>query len=589
MQSISFRKVKSVAKDISVKSPPLWELILETMHVISRVVGGTLGPGGCPVLIERQEDGMPNIITKDGVTVYRSLGFANPTQHALMESARDASVRTADEAGDGTTTATILSEALVRYLGEYLKANPRVSSQKVLRQMEFCYRQRLEPTLRSWSSELALTPEVQKAVVMCSTNGDAELSKTVLECFAITGDAGNVTILEEGGPSGYRVEPLKGYSLGVGYEESCRRFVGNFINDEANGRVYLEKPAFILYFGEITDITMLFPLFKAIEAAQQEAEKRGETITNNYVVVATGFSDTVLAQLAGNFRHQNGVLKVFPVLLPKTPVHNSEMQTLHDIAALTGGTIFERLGRQLDKAKVTDLGQPLDYFEALRYRSNIVGHADGDLVIMRIEELERALLTPESKFEKMMLRERIAKLSGGIAKLTVIGPSTGEIREKKDRAEDAVCALRGALKHGVLPGACWALTKLAEELRASSSEVSPLVRVLAKALDEPFKRLTENAGLTEDETRVRRQEYPQYLTSVSESKVWDGFFDRWVPPVESGIVDSLPAVNEALRTSLSIAGQLGSLGGCVVFPRDLDVERKESADTYAALRSAAGV
>lgn len=575
MQSISYRKVKSVAKDIQVRGPLLWEKILQTMSIVSKIVGGTLGPGGCSVLIERQEAGIPNMVTKDGVTVYRSLGFPDPVMHAIMETARDASVRTAEDAGDGTTTATVLSEAIVRYMGEYLAQNPKSSPQKVIRTLEMLFREKLEPALKALAIT-DVTPEIQKAVVMCSTNGDVELTTAVLKCFSITGDAGNVTILEEGGPSGYRVEPLKGYGLGIGYEESCRAWAASYINDSANNRITLRKPVFILNFGQITDLSQLGPL---MEDCSKYANQPGAP--TNYVIVATGFSDTVLAQLAGNFK-QEGTVKVLPLLLPKSPVHNGEYHTLEDLAALTGGQIFDPLSRPLENGKLENLGAALESFECMRYRSNVVGRADEDLVIMRIEELEQALAAPMSIHEKTMLKERIAKLSGGIAKLTVVGASTGEIREKRDRAEDAVCALRGALKHGVLPGAGWALMKLCQLI---DSDGKGPEEVLSMALQEPIRRLMGNAGFNEDEIDARGTIYATKIIA-GENVVWNGVTDTFVDPKEAGIMDSVPAVLEAIRNSLSIATLLGSLGGAVVFPRDLEVERAESADANAWLKNA---
>jgi chaperonin GroEL len=579
MSSISFRKVKSVAKDIEVKGPLLWEKILKTMAVVSRVVGGTLGPGGCPVLIERQETGLPNMVTKDGVTVYRSLGFRDPTMHAIMETARDASVRTADEAGDGTTTATVLSEAIVRYMGEYLAANPKSSPQKVVRRLERFFREKAEPALRDMAKQIPLTPEVQRAVVLCSTNGDTELSDAVLQCFGLTGDAGNVTILEEGGPSGYRVEPLRGYSMSIGFEESMRAFGPSFLNDESNGRVYLDKPMFILYFGQLQDLNPLYPLMEDIAA------KRGASGPFNFVIFATGFSDTALAQMAGSFKHPQSVTKVVPMLVPKSPVQNGEMKVLEDLAALTGGYVFDPLSRPLETATMDQLGAQLEYFEAMRGRCNVVGRADEELVLMRVEELERALAAPQSKYEAMMLKERIAKLSGGIAKLTVIGASTGEIREKRDRAEDAVCALRGAFRHGVLPGSAWGLMAVRQLLL--DAEAFPEGFVLAKALREPFLRLMENAGLNEEEREARDTALWQTnLQDPTQAKIWNGVTDEFVNPIEAGIVDSAQAVIEAFRNSLSIASLLGTLGGAVVFQRDTEVERTESADAYAFMRNA---
>lgn len=582
MTSIAYRKVKSVAKDIVTQGETLDAIVLNTMETISAIVGSTLGPGGSPVLIERQETGFPNLVTKDGVTVFRNLGFNNATQHAIMETARDASVRTATEAGDGTTTATVLSEALVRLTHEYLKKHPRSSPQKVVRRIETIFRQLLEPWLKAAGKSLKITDEVQRAICLCSTNGDAELTDSVLECFKITGDEGNVTIVENAGPSGYRVEQLKGYSLSMGFEESCRAFFPEFVNDTVQNRAYIQKPKVILYFGGLGEIQQLLPLLQdATTVCNSDA-----TQSRNFVLMATGFGDSLLADLAANFKSA-GTLKIFPLLIPKSIINNAERHILDDIAALTSGQIFDPVGNPIENATYEKLGGALDYFEALRYRSNLVGRDDPDLLMARIDEVRQQAENPESQYEKIWIEERLAKLTGGIAKLIVSGASAGEIREKRDRAEDATCALRGAFKHGCIPGAGWGLIAchmLAATAEAKTKEDETVVtEVLQPALLQPIQRLMTNAGLNDDEVKQRIEEaFAGFETEVDLTKVtvWDGITDTFRPAIEAGIVDSLPAVVEALRNSISIATLLGTLGGTVVFQRDVQVERQDSSDAY---------
>ncbi len=575
----SYRKVKSVAKDMTVQGPGLERVVLETMRTIATIVGATLGPGGCPVLIERQEVGMPNMVTKDGVTVFRNLGFTNATQHAIMEAARDASIRTATEAGDGTTTATILSEALVRYTSEFLRDNKRYSPQRVIRVIESVFRSELEPKLRGL--KIAATPEVQKAVALCSSNGDVELTKAVLECFQLTGDDGNVTILERQGNSGYKVEPLKGYAIAQGYEESCRRFFSAFINDTGNNQVLLEKPVLCLYFGQITEIQTLIPLMDAV-GGRWNADK---SAPRNVVVLATGFSDMVLASLATNFS-QPDTIRVYPLVIPRNAVLNSEMHVLQDVAALSGASVFDPLNYPLERGRPEDLGMPLEYFESGRYRSNIVGHVDDDLLLARVADVRKQAESPESIYDKTVTEERLAKLTGGIAKLFVFGASSGEIREKRDRAEDAVCALRGALKHGALPGGCWGLMQCIKYLQDSkrSEEDTVIVnRILVPALKEPFQRLMQNSGVLFADWSNTIIKYLEILEDGNGTTIWDAISGKFTDAAKSGVVDSLPAVVEALRNSISIATLLGTLGGCVVFQRDTEVERKESGDAYSYL------
>lgn len=598
---MSHRKIKSVAKKVVPKGSLLSTVVLNTMKTVADIVGATLGPGGCAALIERQEYGFPNLVTKDGVTVFRSLGFADPVAHAIMETARDASVRTATEAGDGTTTATVLSEAIVRLTHEFCFQNPKVSPQRVVRTLEKIFRRDLEPLVKSWA--LKPDPKMLKAVATCSANGDVELATAIMECFELAGDDGNITIYEESGPSSYRVEALKGYPVGIGYEDSMQRFFPAFLNDRVSSRVYLENPVFALNFGTVTEIQQIFGIGGDMDDAlskYEAAKKAGESLPpkppSNLVVVATGFSETVLANLAKNFNSPS--INVVPLLVPKSPIQNGQMHFLEDLQAVTGATIFDPIRRPIHKGSLRDVGFPLEYFEMQRYRSNIVGIGDESHLKARVEEL-RAQLDKgayESQQEKGLLLERLGKLTGGIAKLTVVGASNGEIREKKDRAEDASCAVRGAINHGALPGGCWAFAKLRLEcLRKGTSSAAPsdefedqvIGAVLAPALEAPLHKLLSNCGFNEDEITETAGKLTESVDE-SEAVIYDALEQKFVEARDAGVMDSLPAVLEALRNSISIASLLGTLGGVVVFPRDNELERTEASETYDFLRDATG-
>lgn len=931
--SMSHRKIKSVAKSTLPKGQKLSKLILETMEVVSEIVGATLGPGGCPVLIERQEYGYPNLVTKDGVTVFRSLGFSNAIAHAIMETARDASVRTATEAGDGpqplwskiltptgfvemgavevgteicgtngtvqkvigvypkgpkrivkvrfedgqtveccedhlwsvttnygsektlttremakdfkklanndsykhryyvqkteahldplkrslldpyligvligdgslsdsgsielclgapkehiiskllfphgisaksswvpeknsfrvkitgktndgrtmrdllkeiglrncdsyakhipqglfiatvgdrkallqglvdtdghvnnhgrfefstvsdqladdfqflcqslgkglhrwtnnrkegdgsystrpihrltelggnkygnkivdieitdkvtemrcikvsnpdqlyvtdgfvvthnTTTATVLAEAIVRYTHEYCAKNPKVSPQRVVRLLEKIFNSELEPAIR----RMALKPDEKMlhAVAKCSANGDQALADAIMQCFELTGDDGNITILEKSGPSKYEVEILKGYPVGIGYEDSCMRFFPMFLNDRENNRVMLQKPVFILNFGTITDISQLFAIMEPLaedfskwlflKKHPEAGMAIPEEPPTNVVVVATGFSESVLGNLGKSFQNPD-TLNIIPVLVPKTPIQNGAMHFLQDLQALTGATIFDPIRRPLSRGVRSDVGHQIEYFEMNRYRSNAVGVGDEGLLMARVEEVRKQIENEayESQMEHELLKERLGKLTGGIAKLTVVGASNGEIREKKDRAEDAACAVRGALKHGCLPGGCWALEKLCEDLNQDyyhrdhekvTFEEQVVFGVLIPSLREPFQKLLSNCGFSEDEINETKDRLSGYiLDHPDRPMIYDALEQKFVPAAGSGVMDSTPAVLEAVRNSISIASLLGTLGGAVVFPRDNELERQEASETMQFVRDA---
>jgi chaperonin GroEL len=572
---LEYTKAKPASKLVLTRGPRLREVILATMKTCSDFVGSTLGPGGMSVIIERQEEGFSPLITKDGITALKSLGFADAYQQSILESARDAVSKTAASAGDGTSTSSILSDALIRNVMAYTDANPKVSPQRVMRALEACFKEVLEPTIKSFATKLSLSDETRKdllSVAKVSANGDKALAKAVLDAFDICGDDGNVTLLEASGHSGYEVEHLQGYPIGVGYEESCAPFHREFINDEARQLCTLTKPYLILYHGRLNDI---YNLLSVLDRIHQEVANGGG---HNVLLVATGFSETVMAHLAGNFKNQQ-TLKIYPLKAPLTQMKSGQMDFLQDLAALSGGTIFDPLNAPLDAAQVEQLGT-VDLFEASRFRSSIVGFKDELLVLERVDQL-RTLLNSGglSELDATLIKERLAKVTGGIARLKIIGASAGELREKRDRAEDAICSVRAAIAHGGLPGGGWTLMKLQERLK---SESEMLQKVLIPSFQEPLNRLYTNSGYQLDEVEGMLEP----LRTADKPLVYDILEGKYVCPFEGGILDSVPAVLEALRNSLSIAAWLGTCGGLCVFARDREVDRQNAKDTANWLRDA---
>lgn len=587
-----YAKAQSVAKKVEVKGPELTKKILHTMKMISDIVGATLGPGGQPILIERQEHGMPGMVTKDGVTVFRSLGFDDPVSQSIMEAARDASVRTASEAGDGTTTATVLSHAIVDYSSRFLAKHPKISPQKVVRRLEQAFNSIIEPAIRETSIKVdSSTEEGQKllhAVARISANGEKALADAVLECYDVVGDDGNVTLTEMSGPSGYTVEKIDGFPIQMGYEESCAKFYPKFINDHANQLSALEKPVFVVYHGAITDIQKIVLLMEEIGRAWQHEDGR-----HNVVLVATGFAESVLGNLALNFS-EIGSINVFPLLAPMSPLQNGQLNFLEDVCAITGAKLLDPISSPLEQADLSCLGQGADSFEASRFRSTIIGRADELLTLERVDHLQKQAESASSELDKMLIKERIGKLTNGIARLIVSGASNGELREKRDRAEDAICAVRGAIKHGCLPAGGWMLLRLVyllEKYIEENGEDLILSEILIPALQVPVQRLLQNCGMSEDEvenTIIPLQVSAKYHKTgrFNDGDVYDAMNHVFTNPIEGGILDSTPAVLEAIRNSISIASLLGTLGGVVVFKRDAELERQEARETNQFLRDA---
>lgn len=589
-------KAKSAWKTVLPRGEELRTKILSTMKTIAALVGGTLGPGGHPVLIERQEYGLPPTITKDGVTVFRSLGFADPISHCIMEAARDASVRTAAEAGDGTTTATVLAEAFARYTDEFLNNHKNYSSQVVIRHIQKIYSKVMVPELDRITIRADLESDEGRrlltGIATVSGNGDAALAAAVMQCYDICGDDGNVTIAESSGPYGYEVEKVEGYPIPVGFEESCIKFAPAFVNRPETQQIVVDKPAFLLYFGRINDIQTLVPVMTRL----QDAWTHEYLTTPNVVVVATGFSESVLASLATNWVSP-GSINILPVLLPQTPQHNGQRHSLDDLAAVTGATVFDPLTKPLEDAEFNDFGniaqnpdnekwEPLGVtgVECGRYRTTVIGFCQEDILLQRIEQVRAMSENAGSELDATWTRERLAKLTGGIARLKVIGSSNGELKERRDRAEDAICAVRGAIKHGCLIGGCWSLVRLFQVLPNDDICNS----IIKPALLEPALLLYSNAGIVPGAVR---NEMAELLNSARQpdpkaATVLNAATGETVNGFNSGLLDSVPAVREALKNSISIATLLGTLGGTVVFPRDSALERSEARDSADFNRNA---
>jgi chaperonin GroEL len=510
------------------------------------------------------------------------MSFQNATQQVIMESARDASTRTASEAGDGTSTATILDYSFVARTQEFCKSNPHVSPQRVVRVLESAVLKYIEPRINESAISLGLdTPDGRQqlhSVARISANGDVALADATMRCFDICGDEGNVTISESSGPSQYRVVKLEGYPMPSGFEDHCGPFYLKFVNDVGTQTCRLSDPMFLLYFGRIDDINTVAQVCDKIANSAGGVDSRGRKISPNVVVVATGFSELVLANFAAGF-FTEGAMRFYPLKVPLSPLKTGVYDFILDLASLTGGTVFDPIEKPFDNFEVTDLGVGPTSFEATRWRSNIIGRADDELIMERVDQVQKQLEeVAVSELEKTLLRERIAKLTNGIAKLIVQGSSTAEVKEKRDRAEDAVCAVRAAIKHGALPGGGAMLVTLANELHAledSNPYFSPqdtaIVRtVAAQALLEPVRTLYANVGYTPDEVDTMIQR-------LCELEVFDCATNEWVEPLEAGLLDSLPAVLEAIRNAVSNAGLLGTLGGTIVFPRDRELELKEAS------------
>ena len=549
----------------------LQKMIVATMDEISGIVGSSLGPGGRVVVIESDLQGIPNKNTKDGVSIFRALGSHDPFKHLIIEQTRDAAIRTVNEAGDGTTTATVISAALIKNLFDFCGKNRRYSPQKVARIIAKTLDETLVPSIRKQSIKInTKNQDLLERVATVSVNGDKDMAKAVIQAFEEVGygASSHVTIQELSGPSGqYEVKLIEGFPIERGYEESIGKFHPAFINDQGNQRCLLDKPLFILFDGNVTDMVQIQPVLEQIG----EEYVSGKSEFKNVVIVAHHFSDQVLTQLAFNFPNPQ-TINIVPLTTPLSQIINGQLEFLMDVSAFTGAKIFDMNNSLLD-ALPEDFGKNMEKIEIYRFRTTIVGEPDQLNVEDRASQISTRMKQSESKIEKILLEERLGKLTNGIAQLKIYGSSNAELKEKADRAEDAVCAVRAAISHGCLPGGCRVLINLLIGLLAETENKEIMQDVLIPSLAAPFYKLLDNAGYNVDEQQ-------EILGKLLENKdlvydVENGVFGK---AKELGIFDATLAVEQALKNAVSIASVMGTLGGIVAFPRDGQLERQAALD-----------
>ncbi len=627
-------KVKTPAKSVFARGTSsgavLERTILDTMATMDAVVGCTLGPGGHPVLIERPEYGMPPTVTKDGVTVVKSLGFKDPLAHCIYEAVRDVATKTVDAAGDGTTTSIVLAAALTRLTTKFCELNPGIPPQRVVDRVR-----KFASTIDAALADVVVRcklgdprgDEVLRSVARLSANGDDSIADVVMAAFKICGDLGNVSITEAGGNSGDSVERIEGFPWSMGYEESAGKVATAFINRHDSQQVVLEKPLFICYHGHVRDLSAVTPLLGQIV----DAFGAGDVKTPNVVVVASSFSEQVLKGLAHNWANPN-TLNVLPLAVKPVAAQNGQLDLLADLAAVVGAEIYDPVTNPISQSGLEGLGNlafcvdeaapngewrilGVTAIEVSRYRSTVLGRAGSMRVLARIGEVEAQLKNAGSQLDALWIQERLAKLTGGVAVVTVRGRSSAEIRERKDRVEDAVCAVRGCIRSeddkpapGALVGGGWTLCYLAsklaplpwllERIRGGKGDVLEFepsgdtnsridAEVVALALLEPVCRLFRNVGCTPDEvvdrvgTILKDAANPEYMVA----SVVDLSTGEWVLAEEAGILDSYPALTEAVKNAVSLAALIATCGGAVVQPRDYGAERDDMAAAMLFERS----
>ena len=548
---------KSKAKRIISNKTDLRKIVHDTINEMSTIVGATLGPGGNPVIIER--DGLSPLVTKDGVTVARSLGIDKSEANIIIEAAKEICVNTAKQAGDGTTTAIVLANWLVKFGQAYMDNNPKYNPQRLVSDLQEAYETVIVPYLREYAIKVT-GPDQLKNVAIISSNGDLKVAEAVVQAVMNAGDDGTV-LIEEGQGNVMKVETAEGYVITTGLKDLGQ--IGPiFINDKAGQQAKLDTGIVFLYDGTVNDLK--------VPAAIQTCVEGTDFYGSPIVIMAHGFSDVVLEAFA---KQTKAGISVVPVKTPMSGLPNSRSMFLLDMSAYTGGTVYDP--GSIEKF-LTDKEAGFGVFKNAKinmYETVIECELNVEAIDARIVELKSVGEAAFSEMDRMFVRAAIGKLTGGLSTIWVGGNSELEIREKKDRVEDAVEAVRSAIAEGVVPGGCMVHMKL-QQLLDNHPDRKDSWSILSNALGAPFQLLMTNCG--EDPDMIR-QLLGVNLTAGKAGLpdvVFDANTHKLAEPFKAGIIEPAKVCRVSIGNALSVASLLITLGGIVVVPRDSQLENQ---------------
>ena len=519
------------------------ERLKSGVQKLARAVRVTLGPKGRNVVLDKGW-GAPTV-TKDGVTVAKEIEVKDKYENLAVLLVKQAAQKTSDVAGDGTTTATVLAEAI------FVEGMKRVAAGADAMAMARGIQKGVEvlvEELKKMSREVKDSKEIMQ-VGTIAANNDPEIGKRIAEAMEKVGRDGVITV-EEGKSLETEVKVVEGMQFDRGYLSP------HFITDPDNMQCVLEEPYILIHEEKISNARKLLPLLEKIHRA-------GKPL----LVIAEDVEGEALATLVVN--KLQGVLKCCAVKAPGYGERRKAM--LEDIAILTGGrAIFKDLGMDLESVKLSDLGRAKKVIVENEYTTIVEGAGSDEDVKARIAQIKKQLEETDSDYDREKLQERLAKLSGGVAQIFVGAATEPEMKEKKARFEDAMHATRAAVEEGILPGGGVALIRAAkalDSLKPDHPDERQGVEVLKKALYEPLKVIAENAGIN-----------GSVVVKRVEEKDGDFGFDaergEFCNLMECGIIDPTKVVRTALENAASVA--------CILLTSDClvtEVPKKEEKKT----------
>ncbi|MHB1238042.1 MAG: chaperonin GroEL [Gallionella sp.] len=523
--------------------------IVKGVNVLADAVKVTLGPKGRNVVIERSF-GAPHI-TKDGVTVAKEIELKDKFENMGAQMVKQVASKTSDVAGDGTTTATVLAQSIVQEGMKYVTAG--MNPMDIKRGIDKAVTAVVDE-LKKISKPCATSKEISQ-VASISANADSAIGDMIAKAMEKVGKEGVITI-EEGKSLENELDVVEGMQFDRGYLSPY------FINNPDKQIAVLEDPLVLIHDKKISNIRDLLPVL-------EETAKAGKPL----LIIAEDIEGEALATLVVN--SMRGILKVAAVKAPGFGDRRKAM--LEDIAILTGGTVIcEETGKQLEKATIADLGRA-KRVEVRKDDTTIIdGAGKPEAINARVKAIQTQAEETTSDYDKEKLQERVAKLAGGVAVIKVGAATEVEMKEKKDRVDDALHATRAAVEEGIVPGGGVALLRARaaiKDLKGDNHDQDAGIKIVLRALEEPIRAIVANAG---DEPSV-------VVAKVQEGKGNFGYnaaTGEYGDLMVTGVIDPTKVTRTALQNAASISALILTTDATIV---EAPKEEKAAAPAMAEM------
>ncbi|GLQ23216.1 60 kDa chaperonin [Algimonas ampicilliniresistens] len=497
--------------------------MLEGVDILANAVKTTLGPKGRNVVIEKSF-GAPRS-TKDGVSVAKEIELEDRYQNLGAQMLREVASKTNDKAGDGTTTATVLAQAIVR---EGLKRVAAGMNPMDLKRGIDKAASEVVGDLLGKAKKIGKSEEIAQ-VGTISANGEASIGQMIAEAMSKVGNEGVITV-EEGKTAETELDVVEGMQFDRGYLSPY------FITDPEKMRVELDDPYILLNEGKLSSLQAMLPILEAVV-------QTGKPL----LIIAEDIEGEALATLVVN--KLRGGLKIAAVKAPGFGDRRKAM--LQDIAILTNGTVIsEDLGIKLENVSLKDLGRSKHVHITKDDTVIVDGSGKKGEIKARVEQIRKQSEDTSSDYDREKLQERLAKLAGGVAVIKVGGSTEVEVKERKDRVDDALNATRAAVEEGIVPGGGTALLRASRFINAKgvNDDEQSGIEIVKAALSYPARQIADNAG-------VEGAVVVGNIVSANKANYgYDAQNDEYVDMVKAGIIDPVKVVRTALQDAASVAG-----------------------------------